>query len=48
MESEKFKKAIVWLQRDIEQLLDTRGLILNKGRSLLAETHRLILSLMDL
>ena len=48
MEAEKFKRAIVWLQRDIEQLLDTRGLVPSKGSSLLAETHRLILSLMDL
>lgn len=48
IEPEKFKKAIVWLQRDVEQLLNSRGLVFDERRNILAETNRLFLDLISL
>ena len=47
IETEKFKKAILWLQRDIEQLLDKRSLIFDEKQNILAETQKLFMDLME-
>jgi hypothetical protein len=40
-DKDRFEKGISWLRVDLEQLLQTRGLIFDNGRSLLANLVQL-------
>ena len=44
---ERFKKAFVWLQRNVEQLLDAKGLVFDKKRHVLGEVNRLFQHLLE-
>ena len=46
MEIIRFKRAISWLRSNIEQLMDSRGLIMDRNSSSLAEIHRLFTTIL--
>ena len=43
VEKDRFDRGLVWLQRDIEQILATKGLVYDYKREMLYNVHQLFI-----